>query len=94
MAGSNAIGKASLILTANSTNFDKGLDKAGRDAKQKIGGINNMLKSAFSGAFLGGFGGQGILFAGKVLAQAAVIDGLTCSWMPSYGPEMRGGTAS
>jgi len=42
----------------------------------------------------GGFGGQGILFAGKVLAQAAVIDGLTCSWMPSYGPEMRGGTAS
>ncbi|HEX5147977.1 MAG TPA: 2-oxoacid:acceptor oxidoreductase family protein [Candidatus Limnocylindrales bacterium] len=42
----------------------------------------------------GGFGGQGILFAGKVLAQAAVIDGLTTSWMPSYGPEMRGGTAS
>lgn len=42
----------------------------------------------------GGFGGQGILFAGKVLAQAAIIDGLTVSWMPSYGPEMRGGTAS
>jgi len=42
----------------------------------------------------GGFGGQGLLFAGQVLAQAAVIDGLTTSWMPSYGPEMRGGTAS
>jgi 2-oxoglutarate ferredoxin oxidoreductase subunit gamma len=43
---------------------------------------------------LGGFGGQGLLFAGRVLAQAAVIEGRTVSWMPSYGPEMRGGTAS
>jgi 2-oxoglutarate ferredoxin oxidoreductase subunit gamma len=42
----------------------------------------------------GGFGGQGLLFAGHVLAQAAVIEGRTVSWMPSYGPEMRGGTAS
>jgi 2-oxoglutarate ferredoxin oxidoreductase subunit gamma len=42
----------------------------------------------------GGFGGQGILFAGQVLAEAAVLDGLEVSWMPSYGPEMRGGTAS
>ncbi len=42
----------------------------------------------------GGFGGQGLLFAGHVLAQAAVIEGRTASWMPSYGPEMRGGTAS
>jgi 2-oxoglutarate ferredoxin oxidoreductase subunit gamma len=42
----------------------------------------------------GGFGGQGLLFAGHVLAEAAVIDGLQVSWMPSYGPEMRGGTAS
>lgn len=43
---------------------------------------------------LGGFGGQGLLFAGHVLAQAAVIEGRAVSWMPSYGPEMRGGTAS
>jgi 2-oxoglutarate ferredoxin oxidoreductase subunit gamma len=43
---------------------------------------------------LGGFGGQGLLFAGHVLAQAAVLEGRTVSWMPSYGPEMRGGTAS
>jgi 2-oxoglutarate ferredoxin oxidoreductase subunit gamma len=42
----------------------------------------------------GGFGGQGLLFAGHVLAQAAVIESRTVSWMPSYGPEMRGGTAS
>lgn len=42
----------------------------------------------------GGFGGQGLLFAGHVLAQAAVIEGRAVSWMPSYGPEMRGGTAS
>lgn len=43
---------------------------------------------------ISGFGGQGILFAGKVLAQAALIEGRAVSWMPSYGPEMRGGTAS
>lgn len=41
-----------------------------------------------------GFGGQGLLFAGHVLAQAAVLEGREVSWMPSYGPEMRGGTAS
>lgn len=41
-----------------------------------------------------GFGGQGILFAGHVLAEAALIEGRAVSWMPSYGPEMRGGTAS
>jgi 2-oxoglutarate ferredoxin oxidoreductase subunit gamma len=42
----------------------------------------------------GGFGGQGLLFAGHVLAAAAVREGRDVSWMPSYGPEMRGGTAS
>lgn len=46
------------------------------------------------GAIVCGFGGQGILFAGKVLAQAAMLEGRAVSWMPSYGPEMRGGTAS
>ena len=43
---------------------------------------------------LAGFGGQGLLFAGNVLATAGVIEGREVSWMPSYGPEMRGGTAS
>ena len=45
------------------------------------------------GTIVAGFGGQGILFCGSVLAQAAVLEGREVSWMPSYGPEMRGGTA-
>jgi 2-oxoglutarate ferredoxin oxidoreductase subunit gamma len=43
---------------------------------------------------IAGFGGQGLLFAGHVLAQAAMTEGRHVTWMPSYGPEMRGGTAS
>lgn len=43
---------------------------------------------------MAGFGGQGMLLAGKVLAQAAMSRGLEVSWLPSYGPEMRGGTAN
>lgn len=43
---------------------------------------------------MAGFGGQGILFLGKVLAQAGMIMGRHVSWLPSYGPEMRGGTAN
>jgi 2-oxoglutarate ferredoxin oxidoreductase subunit gamma len=41
-----------------------------------------------------GFGGQGILFAGKFLAYKGLIEGKQVSWLPSYGPEMRGGTAN
>ena len=40
-----------------------------------------------------GFGGQGALFAGQLLAYAASDNGLHVTWIPSYGPEMRGGTA-
>ena len=43
---------------------------------------------------LSGFGGQGILFAGKFLAYKGLIENKNVSWLPSYGPEMRGGTAS
>ncbi len=43
---------------------------------------------------LSGFGGQGLLFAGKIMANCGLIDGRHVSWMPSYGPEMRGGTAN
>ena len=43
---------------------------------------------------IAGFGGQGTLFAGKVLAYASLYKGLEVSWLPSYGPEMRGGTAN
>jgi 2-oxoglutarate ferredoxin oxidoreductase subunit gamma len=42
---------------------------------------------------ISGFGGQGTLFAGQVLAYAALDVGKNVSWIPSYGPEMRGGTA-
>lgn len=41
-----------------------------------------------------GFGGQGVMLAGKLLAQAGVDYGLEVTWLPSYGPEMRGGTAN
>ena len=41
-----------------------------------------------------GFGGQGILFAGKFIAYKGLTDEKQVSWLPSYGPEMRGGTAS
>lgn len=41
-----------------------------------------------------GFGGQGILFAGKFLSYKGLIEEKQVSWLPSYGPEMRGGTAS
>ncbi len=43
---------------------------------------------------LAGFGGQGILFAGKVMAYSALVEGKELSWLPSYGPEMRGGTCN
>jgi 2-oxoglutarate ferredoxin oxidoreductase subunit gamma len=40
-----------------------------------------------------GFGGQGIMLIGKILAHAAMEEGMEVAWVPSYGPEMRGGTA-
>jgi 2-oxoglutarate ferredoxin oxidoreductase subunit gamma len=43
---------------------------------------------------IAGFGGQGVLFIGKVMAYAALFEGLKVTWFPSYGPEMRGGTAN
>jgi 2-oxoglutarate ferredoxin oxidoreductase subunit gamma len=43
---------------------------------------------------IAGFGGQGVLFTGKVMAYAALESGLEVTWFPSYGPEMRGGTAN
>lgn len=43
---------------------------------------------------LAGFGGQGILFSGKFIAYEGLLEGKELSWLPSYGPEMRGGTAN
>ncbi|MCL6494571.1 MAG: 2-oxoacid:acceptor oxidoreductase family protein [Ignavibacterium sp.] len=43
---------------------------------------------------IAGFGGQGVLSMGRLIAYAGMIEGKEVSWMPSYGPEMRGGTAN
>ncbi len=43
---------------------------------------------------IAGFGGQGVLSMGKILAYAGLMDNLEITWMPSYGPEQRGGTAN
>ena len=43
---------------------------------------------------MAGFGGQGVLSIGKFLAYAGMEENLEVTWMPSYGPEMRGGTAN
>ncbi|WHH59621.1 2-oxoacid:acceptor oxidoreductase family protein [Petroclostridium sp. X23] len=43
---------------------------------------------------MAGFGGQGIMFAGRLMAYAGMLAGKEVSWLPSYGPEMRGGTAN
>lgn len=43
---------------------------------------------------ISGFGGQGVLMIGKLLAQAGMTEGKQVTWLPSYGPEMRGGTAN
>lgn len=51
---------------------------------------NNMLERVI----IAGFGGQGILLMGQLLAYGAMIEGHNATWLPSYGPEMRGGTAN
>ncbi|RPJ59333.1 MAG: 2-oxoacid:ferredoxin oxidoreductase subunit gamma, partial [Acidobacteria bacterium] len=43
---------------------------------------------------MAGFGGQGVMLIGKILAHAGMNDGKEVSWLPSYGPEMRGGTSN
>jgi len=43
---------------------------------------------------IAGFGGQGVMLMGKLLAYAGMLEGRKVAWMPSYGPEMRGGTAN
>ncbi|NLM42428.1 MAG: 2-oxoacid:ferredoxin oxidoreductase subunit gamma [Clostridiales bacterium] len=43
---------------------------------------------------MAGFGGQGVMSMGRILAEAGLKEGKNVSWLPSYGPEMRGGTAN
>jgi 2-oxoglutarate ferredoxin oxidoreductase subunit gamma len=49
---------------------------------------------ASTDVMMAGFGGQGLMAIGKILAKAAMEEGRNVTWMPSYGPEMRGGTAN
>ncbi|MBE3587981.1 MAG: 2-oxoacid:acceptor oxidoreductase family protein [Thermoanaerobacteraceae bacterium] len=48
----------------------------------------------FQGILIAGFGGQGVLSTGQLLAYAGMLEGKYVAWIPSYGPEMRGGTAN
>ncbi len=48
----------------------------------------------YATVIMAGFGGQGLMFIGKLLAYSAMKDGKNVTWIPSYGPEMRGGTAN
>lgn len=51
-------------------------------------------KAFYEDVVMAGFGGQGLMFIGKLLAYSAMKEGRTVTWIPSYGPEMRGGTAN
>ncbi|UCG37289.1 MAG: 2-oxoacid:acceptor oxidoreductase family protein [Candidatus Bathyarchaeota archaeon] len=51
-------------------------------------------KRLYADVIMAGFGGQGLMFIGKLLAYSAMKAGLNVTWIPSYGPEMRGGTAN
>lgn len=51
-------------------------------------------KSFYTDALMAGFGGQGLMFIGKLLAFTAMKEGKNVTWIPSYGPEMRGGKAN
>lgn len=50
--------------------------------------------SFYENVVMAGFGGQGLMFIGKLLAYSAMKEGKNVTWIPSYGPEMRGGTAN
>jgi 2-oxoglutarate ferredoxin oxidoreductase subunit gamma len=53
-----------------------------------------MEKSFYEDVVMAGFGGQGLMFIGKLLAYSAMKEGRHVTWIPSYGPEIRGGTAN
>jgi 2-oxoglutarate ferredoxin oxidoreductase subunit gamma len=56
--------------------------------------INKNFKIMTEEIIIAGFGGQGVLSMGKILAYSGLMQGQEVSWMPSYGPEMRGGTSN
>jgi 2-oxoglutarate ferredoxin oxidoreductase subunit gamma len=56
--------------------------------------INKKTEKMTEEIIIAGFGGQGVLSMGKIMAYSGVMQDMEVSWMPSYGPEMRGGTAN
>ena len=56
--------------------------------------IKTSEKPLYANVIMAGFGGQGLMFIGKLLAYSAMRSGKQVTWIPSYGPEMRGGTAN
>jgi 2-oxoglutarate ferredoxin oxidoreductase subunit gamma len=56
--------------------------------------VKASTKSFYEDVVMAGFGGQGLMFIGKLLAYSAMKEGRHVTWIPSYGPEMRGGTAN
>lgn len=52
------------------------------------------MQPIYESVIMAGFGGQGVLFIGRLLAHAAMKEGRNVTWIPSYGPAMRGGTAN
>ena len=60
----------------------------------KVDGIINIKQIMTEEIIIAGFGGQGVLSMGKILAYSGIMQDQEVSWMPSYGPEMRGGTAN
>ena len=74
------------------------IEEAARERAKDCPSPTRLPKGATSMAtikiVLAGFGGQGVLFAGKLIANTALVEDREVSWLPSYGPEMRGGTAN
>lgn len=56
--------------------------------------MNPSENPLYANVTMAGFGGQGLMFIGKLLAYSAMKAGMNVTWIPSYGPEMRGGTAN
>lgn len=52
------------------------------------------MKNPACSIFCAGFGGQGVMFLGQLMSYGAILEGKYVTWLPSYGPEMRGGTAN
>jgi 2-oxoglutarate ferredoxin oxidoreductase subunit gamma len=62
--------------------------------RQKKRKSNKKARAMTEEIIIAGFGGQGVLSMGKIMAYSAVMQNMEVSWMPAYGPEMRGGTAN